>query len=58
MPAYTYQIAMRNNTKWLRAYVCAEDKEAAVCQFIEENPPLTMDALFRSDELQIERCDG
>lgn len=57
MPLYTYQIALKEDDEWFRAYVCAEDKYKAVFQLIEENPPLTLEFLLQSDELEVERCD-
>ncbi len=56
MPAYTYQVALKTDNQWLRAYVCAEDKSGAVDQFIEDNPPLTYDALLRADRFEVECC--
>mgnify|MGYP000138510560 FL=1 len=48
---------MKVETDWIRSYVCAENKAGAVDAFIRENPPLTMDALVRADQFEVERCE-
>lgn len=57
MPAYTYQIAIKENDKWLREYVCAEDKYQAVYNFLEEHPMWSLEFLLQADELEVEVCD-
>ena len=57
MPAHTYQIAIQNEGKWLREYVCAESRDTAVQVFLDENPPLTLDFLAGSQQFEVERCE-
>ncbi len=57
MPAYTYQIAIKENDKWLREYVCAEDKYQAVYSFLEERPMWSLEFLLQADEFEVERCE-
>lgn len=57
MPAYTYQVAINEDGKWVRDYVCAENKYQAVTQWLEEHPMMTLEFLLQSDDLQVERCE-
>lgn len=57
MPAYTYQVAVKEDEAWFRHYVCADSKEHAVFEFLEEFPPLSLEFLLQADEFHVERCD-
>lgn len=56
MPAHTYQIAICEEGRWLREYVCAEDRVQAVYNFIESNPQWTIEFLLQADEFEVEAC--
>ena len=56
MPAHTFQIAIKEDNKWLREYVCAEDRVQAVYTFIETHPQWTLEFLLQADELEVEAC--
>ena len=57
MPCWTYQIAIRENDKWLREYVCAEDRVGAVMMFCEAYPQYPLEFLLQSDVFEVERCE-
>lgn len=57
MPAYTYQVAIKDEGKWWREYVCAESKTAAVQTFLDEHPPLTIDFIMQAQSVEVERCE-
>ena len=57
MPAiHTFQIAIRNDGQWVREYVCAPDKTAAVFEYLEQNPMYTLEWLLQADQFEVEAC--
>lgn len=55
MPAYTYQIAIREYDDWERAYVAAPDRAAALATFMQTHPEYDADRLMNAD-VEVEPC--
>ena len=57
MPAYTYQVALKDQGQWQHDYVCAKDRTDAVNEYLKENPYMTLDRLLHSEAFEVERCE-
>jgi len=56
MPARTYEIYGKDDGFFIRDFVCAPNKEAAVMEFLERHKWLDLGYLVQLDEFEVSEC--